>query len=187
MPIKIYEFEITLLDIEPRIWRRFAMSGNMGLKKLHSVIQIVMGWEDYHLHSFEVGEKTYDMDDEEWMEYGETPDGTLFESGFRIRSILKEGDHFFYKYDFGDGWRHSIKVLQISAPHEGVRYPVCLDGARACPPEDVGGVDGYQTYLEALTDPRHEDHEQMVNWRGPTFNSNAFDVVAVNQQLRKLR
>ena len=187
MTTMMYELEMSLLNIEPRIWRRFAMSGNMGLKKLHSVIQIVMGWEDYHLHSFEIGGKTYTMDEADWMDYGDTPDGIRYESDFRIRGVLDEGDQFTYQYDFGDNWQHSIKVVHTGAPQEGVQYPICLAGARACPPEDVGGVRGYQNYLEALMNPLHEDHEQMVDWRGPGFDPNAFDVVSINQQLRKLR
>ena len=98
-----------------------------------------------------------------------------------------EGSKFTYDYDFGDNWEHVLTVEQMLPPDEGVRYPTCLEGARACPPEDVGGISGYKNFLDAVKNPDHPEHDEYLEWIGGEFNPEAFDVEVVNEQLRSLR
>lgn len=180
MKERFYLLEIELIDIEPAIWRRFVVPASITLDRLHDVIQIVMGWTDSHLHEFNIGKKRYT----EYPEFKE--DG--HECGkYRLGDLIKQkGREFFYHYDFGDGWKHRL-VLEEN------RYPVstseaelmCLEGERACPPEDVGGVPGYFEFCSVLKDPNHEEHESYMEWSGGDFDSERFDSVAVNWELMK--
>ena len=179
----IYQLKITLDGITPLIWRRFLVSSNIPLNRLHDTIQIIMGWMDYHLHMFEIDGQIYgDPQDDE---YGDM--GTLDETNYRIRKVVeREGMRFQYEYDFGDGWRHTLLLEKILPPDPTMHLPVCLQGRGACPPEDVGGVGGYANFVEALRDPEHEEHEEYLTWIGGKFAPNAFDLDLVNQRLRKI-
>jgi len=150
--------------------------------QLHRILQIVMGWEDYHLHQFEIGRRIYRVPD---------PDDYLYErkvineSRVRLREVVpRVATHFEYLYDFGDSWRHDLLLEAIVLPDLGAEYPHCLAGERHTPLEDVGGSPGYENYLEALADPEHKEHENVLRWRGP-FDPEAFSLTAVNQQLQK--
>jgi len=180
----IYQFKISLDDISPAIWRRFLVSSNIPLSRLHDTIQIVMGWTNSHLHMFEIDGKVFgDPQDDEFNEMG-----ILNELDYRLRKIIEhEYMRFQYEYDFGDGWRHTLLLETILPPDPTMHLPVCLQGKRACPPEDVGGIGGYGNFLEALRDPEHEEHEEYLTWIGGKFNSNAFDLELVNQCLRKMK
>ena len=185
-PFEIYELEITLLEIKPRIWRRFALRNNHSLMVLHDIIQMVMGWKDCHLHEFHIGDWVYASRDPEFddLDDREIKD----ESQTSLRDVLgSEGFRFLYQYDFGDNWQHELEVIKVHPPEKGVRYPTCLAGERACPPEDVGGPWGYADMLEALADPKHEEHEQYVEWIGGSFDSEAVDLKKVNRMLRGIR
>jgi hypothetical protein len=103
----------------------------------------------------------------------------------RLRDVVPDQNlRFTYEYDFGDLWEHELLVENILPPQEGVRYPVCLMGARACPPEDVGGIPGYETLLEAIHNPNHLQHEEYLEWIGDSFDPEAFDADEVNRKLR---
>ena len=156
-PTQIYQIKVTLEHIHPPIWRRISVSGNTTLLKLHDILQIVMGWEDYHLHMYTIEGSIYgDPADDE---YGDL--GTLSEANYKLSQLIHhEGKRFGYEYDFGDSWDHTLLVEKILPPQEGLRYPTCLKGKRACPPEDVGGVGGYEYFLEAIRDPSHHEHEE---------------------------
>jgi len=185
-PHEIYEFEITLLEIKPRIWRRFAVWNNDSLMVLHDIIQMVMGWKDCHLHEFSIGDWTYASRDPDFDDLDERE--TRDERKSYLRDVLGgEGFRFRYRYDMGDNWQHGLEVMKVHTPEKDVRYPVCLAGERACPPEDVGGIWGYANMLEAVADPKHEEHEQYVEWIGGSFDPGAFDLKEVNQMLRGIR
>jgi len=92
-----------------------------------------------------------------------------------------------YEYDFGDGWEHTIEVQKIVAPELDVEYPVCLSGKKACPPEDCGGVWGYYELLETIADPKHEEHEDMLEWLGGEFDPDTFNLKEVNVILAEWR
>ena len=153
------------------------------MQKLHDILQIVMGWTDSHLHMFEIGETRYSVPD--WDDWGEM--NYRDEADYTLDQLFEhEGQGFRYEYDFGDSWWHTLTIEKIISEEGGVRYPVCVDGRRACPPEDVGGTGGYEEFLEVLADPEHEDHEHYTIWAGGRFDSEEFDLETVNQKLRAM-
>jgi hypothetical protein len=110
------------------------------------------------------------------------------EQGVSLSQII-QGDRkvrFRYEYDFGDGWLHEIVFERIVGREPRVTYPRCVEGARACPPEVVGGPLGYGNFLEAIADPSHEDHEWMKEWIGEKLDPERFDVKKVNRELRRI-
>jgi hypothetical protein len=180
-PTSVHQLKITLTGIRPPIWRRLQVSSTINLRRLHDVIQAAMGWTQSHLYQFEVGD----------VQYGEPDDafGMPIRSAKAtpLRKIAPEpGVVFSYEYDFGDSWQHRIEVDQVLLPEPGATYPRCLAGKRACPPEDVGGIFGYEEFLQAIRDPKHPEHETMREWAGDTFDPEAFDLRAVNEQLAHL-
>ncbi len=180
--MQIYQLKITLKDSRPPIWRRFQVRSDVTLAKLHRIIQEVMGWFDGHLHQFIVGRIYYGVPDPD--DLSETRD----ESKVRLDQILTvPGRRIVYEYDFGDGWEHVILLEKILSPDSKTRYPRCLGGARACPPEDCGGIYGYVNFLKAIQDPKHEEHAEMLEWIGGEFDAEAFDLKAVNQSLKSIR
>ena len=183
-PDEVYQLGIKLLGTDPPIWRMFAVPSGISLPKLHDVIQIVMGWWDSHLHQFRVGETRYGEPDpvEPW------DDDMINERRVKLRDLLHEqGATICYEYDFGDGWEHELKLTKVGPPEEGVRYPICLAGERNCPPEDCGGIYGFAELLEVIADPKHEEHESMMEWLGGGYDPEKFDVDVVNGRLNGLR
>lgn len=179
-----YQIKITLRDSKPPIWRRVLVPSNITLAKLHHVIQRVMGWEDYHLHQFIVGELYYGVPNPDYDDFIEVHD----EWKVRLDQIVRgEGFKFVYEYDFGDSWEHILLVEKILPLEPGQQVPVCIKGKRACPPEDVGGVWGYDSFLEAIQNPEHPQHADYREWIGGAFDPEAFDLEAVNEALRPLR
>ncbi len=180
MDERFYLLNIRLLDIEPEIWRRFVVPGSITLDRLHDVIQIVMGWTDSHLHEFTIGKTRY-------AEYPESKEEGLECGRYRLVDLIKQkGRTFQYFYDFGDNWAHEV-VLEDSRYHNPrLQFPIeCLEGERACPPEDVGGVPGYYEFQKAVKDPSHEDHGRLKEWWGGDYDSEHFDVDEVNLELLK--
>ena len=177
---KIYELYVELEYIEPLIWRRLLVPTSITLPKLHDLLQLAMGWTNSHLHSFTFGKKSYgmaDVDDFEELnmldERKQTLEGALGESA----------GEFHYEYDFGDSWRHRIAVKPLTRPHPEWHYPLCTGGARAAPPDDVGGPGGYEEFLAAIKDPKHEEHENLLIWIGGAFDPEGFDLNAINRML----
>jgi hypothetical protein len=179
---QIYQIKVTLDDSKPPIWRRILVRGDVTLGKLHDILQVVMGWADYHLHQFIVGQTYFG---EPHPDYGfEMHD----ERRVRLNQIVTgEGFKFRYEYDFGDSWLHNLLVEKVLPPEPGQPYPACIKGKRACPPEDVGGVWGYVYFLEAIQDPDHPEHEHYLEWIGGEFDPEEFDLDAINEALRILR
>ncbi len=178
---KIYQLKISLNGVKPEIWRRFQVRGDNSLIRLHDIIQDTMGWDDCHLFYFETGGVRY-------------ADLTLVEpdlemqdaSRLRIDSVFPSvRSQCGYVYDFGDNWEHTIVLEKTVDPVPGERYPLCIDGARSCPPEDCGGDSGYEELLEVLADPEHEDHEDMKEWVGPYFKPEKFDLDMINSLLTR--
>jgi hypothetical protein len=180
-PTSVHQLKITLTGIRPPIWRRVQVSSAINLRRLHDVIQEAMGWTQSHLYQFQVGDVEYGEPDEEFGMPIRSAKATP------LRKIAPEPRAVFsYEYDFGDGWQHRIEVEKVLPPELGVRYPRCLAGKRACPPEDVGGIYGYAEFLEAIADPEHEEHEAMLEWVGGAFDPEAFELQAVNERLAHL-
>ena len=171
----IFRLKVTLRGSKPPIWRRFLVPNDITLKRLHYSLQAVMGWTDSHQHQFEARGVWYGTPD---REFGV---GRVNESKTTLGQVLRRPkDRMTYEYDFGDGWLHDIVLEEVLPPGQGGPYPMIEAGKRARPPEDVGGVYGYQGFLEALADPNHPEHQDMVEWAGDAFNPEAFDVREAN-------
>jgi hypothetical protein len=178
----IYQFKVTLKGSDPLIWRRFQVP-DLTLGELHDVLQVVMGWQDSHMHQFIVN-GTY---------YGRaTPDDLDLdvedEDGIRLSQVFtgRKKPHIVYEYDFGDNWEHEIVLEKRLEPEPGFEYPRCVEGARACPPENCGGIGIYAGFVEAITDRKHPDHRDMKEWIGRNFDPERFSVDKVNKELRKV-
>jgi hypothetical protein len=178
----IYQLRIALLGIRPPIWRRVQVRSDVRLSRLHEIFQVAMGWTDSHLHQFIIDGQSYGEPD---MEYAMP---LVNDHSVRLAEVVSQPRTTFrYEYDFGDSWEHNVLVEEILDPVYRQRYPVCLDGRRACPPEDVGGVEGYRQFLAAVRDSSHEDHEAMLEWVGGQFDPTALDLASVNRRLARLR
>jgi Plasmid pRiA4b ORF-3-like protein len=186
MPAKsttIYQLKITLQGSKPPIWRRVQVQSNITLDVLHDIIQTAMGWTNSHLHHFYVGGSFYSNPDFDLEETGD-------ESRIRLNQILTGlKDKFSYEYDFGDGWDHQVVLEKILPVEPKIKYPCCIKGKRCCPPEDVGGIWGYQSFLAALNDknhPEHADSMERLEWIGDSFDPEEFDLAEVNEGLAEL-
>jgi hypothetical protein len=181
---RLYQFKITLLESMPPIWRRIQVK-NCTLDKLHEHIQTAMGWTNSHLHQFWIDGERYG--DPELLECDEPGFDYIDSIVTKISEIVPQDGQrfqFTYEYDFGDGWRHAVLFEGCLRAEKGGRYPICVEGERACPPEDVGGVRGYAEYLAVLANPKHEQREEMLQWRGP-FDAEKFDSEKATKMMRR--
>jgi hypothetical protein len=172
------QFKITLAEVQPPVWRRIEVPASYSFWHLHVAVQDAMGWLDCHLHMF----RLRNPESREIDEIG-IPDEDAFEGypvslpGWEIpiaRYFDAVGTAARYEYDFGDGWVHEIELEAVERRQTGIRYPRCLDGRRACPPEDCGGSHGYARMLETIADPTDEEYESTIEWLGGSFDPDAF-------------
>lgn len=170
---------ISLRDSDPEIWRELCIPDDLTLGELHRVIQVVMGWENYHLHQFNYKKQIIgEPSDDDWQE-------VLDENEYKVSSIFRrKGSRIEYEYDFGDGWVHDVVSLGKAKKDEPLFH--VTGGAMACPPEDCGGIWGYVHLLEALADRKHPEHQDLKSWVGEGFDPKAFDRDPVNQILRTI-
>ena len=181
----IFQFKITLKGTKPPIWRRIHTK-DCTLDKLHEHVQTAMGWRNSHLHQFEINGVRHgdpELIYEGWED--ETP--PVNSRRLKISKIVPaDGQRFSfdYEYDFGDGWEHEILFEGFVPVEKGARYPQCIEGERACPPDDVGGTCGYQDYVKAMANPRHKRHKEFLEWNGP-FDPEKFDAQAATKEMRK--
>ena len=179
----ILQIKVTLRGIRPPIWRRLEVPASYSFWDVHVAIQDSMGWLDYHLHEFRVvpGPRRRSLligipDEDAFV--GQRP----IQPGWEVpilRYLSAKGARAEYAYDFGDGWKHIIVVEDVLPRVPGATYPRCVGGRRKCPPEDVGGVWGYEQFLSALADPTHEEHESYLTWVGGSYDPDGFDARAV--------
>ena len=177
----VFRLRITLVDVEPTVWRRILVPAPVRLAKLHDMFQGAMGWTNSHLHSFTIGDDRYGM------QFDEYPEGEIDEKQATVLRAIGEHRRFSYEYDFGDSWEHEVIVEEFVRTPLGLKHAVCLEGQNACPPEDCGGAGGYADLLEVLADPEHEEHDHLLGWVGGTFDATFFDLVAVNVALQHVR
>lgn len=182
--VQVVQLKVTLQEVEPAVWRRIQVRRQVRLDRLHLIIQAVMGWTNSHLHGFLIKGQRYRAL-EQFYEDIDEPD-MHDEKEFRLKKLVDDGDVLEYEYDFGDCWQHEIIVEKVMEPEAGVKYPRCLAGERACPPEDCGGPGGYEELLEVLADPGHEDYEDYRGWAGKDFDPERFDLEKVNRTLRRV-
>ena len=182
----MYQLKIQLVGIDPPIWRKFAVPADITMDRLHDVIQIVMGWEDEHLHSFRIGNNRYEK---------KYPESELEEgrdsSKYRLCDLINRNKQTFqYLYDFGDSWNHKITLEDKNYSNADLKTTLaCIKGKRACPPEDVGGVPGYYELLEALANPKDpedmddEEYDIFTEVFGDDFDAEEFDMEEINKAL----
>lgn len=180
---QVYQLKITLNEIEPPIWRRIQIPGSYNFWELHCAIQDAFGWENAHLHSFTCADGSLDGA----VEIGiplqpESHDDELPLAGWehKVKEYLTgETGRLHYTYDFGDNWRHTIELELVAPAEKGVKYPRCLAGERACPPEDCGGPVGYDGLLEVLFNPKDPDYDEVITWvesvKGGEFHPEEFN------------
>lgn len=180
----IYRLKVTLQGTRPPIWRRVEVP-DCTLADLHAVVQVAMGWYDCHLHAFRIGRREYSIPPPKGL--GLDMDLDMEDSRqITLAQIATSGvKKFHYQYDFGDSWEHTIQIEKTVEREPGAHYPRCVAGKRSCPPEDCGGVWGYADFLEAIADPKHEQHSELLEWAGGEFDPDAFDPEAVNSRMRQ--
>jgi hypothetical protein len=178
----LLQLKIELADIQPVIWRRVIVPEAITLAKLHQVIQAVMGWTDSHLHEFEIAGEHYGVPDPD------DPFGPpiVSEARTKLGTSLQGMKSLRYAYDFGDNWKHKIKVEKV-LPSATCPAPMCIGGANACPPEDVGGPYSYPEFLEAIANPSHPEHDELLEWNGGPFDPAALDHNAIDRRLKSIK
>lgn len=177
--VRQYYLKVTLLHVSPPVWRRFRVPGDFTLAQLHEILQILMDWQNMHLHDFLIGDRYFGRVTED-----EDEDYLTDERTQRLDQLVKRaGIRFHYRYDFGDEWRHEIRVERIADAVPGAAAVECLEGARAAPPEDCGGPPGYEVLQQILaaTD-RPEFAEMRAQYKD--FDPEHFDLTAINRLLR---
>ncbi|MBW8332320.1 MAG: plasmid pRiA4b ORF-3 family protein [Prolixibacteraceae bacterium] len=175
----VLQFRIEIQGIFPPIWRRIQVPANYNFWDLHVAIQDALGWQDYHLHHFEIKgkgkRKAERIGIPDFSGSGDLPEvfpgweilATTYFNDFGIQAT--------YEYDYGDGWLHQVMLEGYLYRDPKIKYPVCIEGERACPPEDCGGVHGYENVLEMLANPEHEEHEEMSVWVGEDWDPEKFN------------
>lgn len=179
---RIARLKIELDDWQPAIWRRVEVPLTTTLKGLHDVVQAVMPFQDYHLFEFRTDDRRYAIPNPEW-----DFEKTLSAKTTRLATLVERGvSELTYTYDFGDDWRHTISVESVGEADTAVEYPRFIEGQHRAPPEDVGGLPGFELFIEAIADPDHEDHGHLMRWSGGTFNPDALDVTEIHKRIAKL-
>lgn len=189
---RVYQLKITLEDIEPPIWRRILVPANITFAKLHKIIQAAFGWQDYHLYNFDFADFVIALPDPDFAPgelYGK-PEKNPRKA--KVDQLVQVGETFIYEYDLGDSWMHEVIVEKILEAQAGVHYPVCVDGARHRPPEDVGGTGGYEEFCRIIADKDDEEYEDMLIWAekdtgGRKFDPEYFYLNEVNRALSRIK
>ncbi len=172
---KIYQFKIILKHIKPEIWRRIQVKSDINLAEFHLFLNEAMGWYNSHLHQFIIEDNYYGMCD----------DDLVFELDYEIKDeedyeikdvITKEKQKILYEYDFGDGWEHEVVLEKILDLEDGIEYPRCIAGEKACPPEDCGSYSGYENICELMKNSDDSEYEEMIEWLGGIYDPEEFDL-----------
>jgi hypothetical protein len=182
----VFTLKIVLKWLKPEIWRRVELP-DCTLEDLHWVIQLCMPWTNSHLWEFTVGNQRFGMDMED-APFAMEEDDSEPAYEVQLSKLVAAGvKKFNYQYDFGDSWDHIITFEKPATRDPKAKYPRCVAGARACPPDDCGGAPGYEQLLEILADKKHPDHEHMMEWAGGPIDPEAFDLDAINKALQQLK
>jgi len=174
----IYQLRLSLVEIEPEIWRQILVPADIKLPKLHLVLQAAMGWRNCHLHTFRDAENSYSP----------MPEENLFldEKNIRLCDLLQDqGQILEYEYDMGDSWLHIVEIEKVLKPEAGKTYSSCIDGANDCPPEDCGGAPGYENLFDVLANSKHPEYKDMKQWLD-NYGPEPFDLKIVNRHLAAL-
>lgn len=178
----VARLRITLSDTDPVIWRTVDVPVEANLKMLHDIIQAAMGWQDYHLWEFEADDRRYGLPDPEW------PDDTLTAAkNVKLKTLIDRGiRQLDYTYDMGDNWHHTVTIEAIGPGQPDTKYPRYIDGAQRGPPEDCGGTPGFENFLEAVADPKHPDHAELIDWYAGCYGG-TYQPDTIDELVTKLR
>ena len=178
---------VELTGTQPPVWRRVDLASDLFLDRIHDVLQMVMGWQDYHLHQFASGGQAHDPKAENYVMPAGLAEGIVGIDERRVRLdevLVGPGDRLFYEYDFGDSWSHTLDLEEVMDRSPGADPARCVGGEWACPPEDCGGIGGYAHLLQILADPSHPDHGELRRWAGADFDPAHFEPEQVNEALK---
>ena len=169
----IARVRIELRELEPTLWRRVDIPLTSTLLALHDIIQATVGWTNSHLFEFVIDDRVYREP---------FPDDQLFErnvfdpDGIGLSALIGRGvGRLLYVYDFGVDWHHDVIIEEVRDGEAEVDYPAFVAGERRCPPEDVGGVPGFMRFLEAVLNPSHDEHDDLLTWYGRPFDPDDID------------
>jgi hypothetical protein len=179
--VRVLCLRLSIAGTQPRVWRRLLVLETMWLSRLHDSIQIAFDWFDYQTHVFALDDLKFGNPvkrDELVVE--DDRDVTLADLNLANR------DRMTYDYQFGDGWRVDVRVEKSAPAGKGARYPACVAGERAGPPEDCGGVEAFHDMLACLKEPTSELGREWLGWLGPEYDPGSCDLDKVNLALRKL-
>jgi hypothetical protein len=166
--MSIIEIRVTLEDVEPTVTRTLQVPADIRLDRLHLILQAAMGWTNSHLYMFQAAQTTWGLPDPDF------PGDDLPANKTTLWQVIEDTGQktINYIYDFGDDWRHTLKIGKIADPAPGELYPRLTEVTGKCPPEDVGGFPGYEQFLDAIADPAHPEHDDLKEWYGGTFDAN---------------
>ena len=177
------QIHVSLDEIEPQVWRRLILPSAWNLEQLHLAIQAAFNWWNYHLHEFQIGGLRYG--DVALLEEDAVEDDPRVFDYREVRLLdFERGAVFNYLYDFGDCWRHSVVIEEPLALDANPKHGSCIEGAGARPPEDVGGVRGYERFLETISDNSDPEHADTKRWCGGHFDPEWFDLAIVDKDVR---
>ncbi|MGS2724319.1 plasmid pRiA4b ORF-3 family protein [Porticoccus sp. GXU_MW_L64] len=178
---KTLHLQIALKYTDPVIWRIVTVPDGITLEQLHYVIQFAMGWDYSHLYEFDINGERY---------AGQDPWSSNADSGVlnkKLINVLGSKKKFHYMYDFGDSWLHELTVKKSVSVDKAQNHALCLEGENNCPPEDIGGVPGFEWFVEVMANPEHGDYNEMLDWYGERFDSERFDIDAINKRLKAIK
>jgi hypothetical protein len=178
------DFHVAISGTEPIVWRKIRLSDDMTLDDFHGAIQGSFGWENSHLHAFRMSRRRRysGIETDEMDPFADEQDDS---NSVTIKMVVALREKkFIYEYDFGDSWNHEIKIVSVEPLAKALRYPECIDGERCGPPEDCGGIHGFESFKEIMADPKNEEHTEMKEWYGGRFNPEWFSVADANKRIR---
>jgi hypothetical protein len=183
--IKAFQIKITLDNTKPAIWRRILVESDTTFFKLHHIIQIAMGWANYHLFEFKIAGYRIGKISEEFADMGYGNDKLVDCEITKLSDLLsEEKENLKYEYDFGDSWKHTVTIEKIIETNYNV--PVCIKGKLNCPPEDCGGVYGFYHLLKIISTKKNKEYKEMIEWLGGHYDPNEFDLASINNELLHL-
>lgn len=184
---EIIQLKISLEQSKPVIWREILLHKDTSFFELHHIIQIVMGWGNYHLFEFNLeGYRIGEVIEDE-ITNGFGSDQLLNAKEVKLKDVISDTKEFInYLYDFGDNWRHKIRVEKFLALDNSLKYPICINGQMSCPPEDCGGISSFYYYLDVLKDKMHPEFKEIKEWFPKKYDASKFDKEKANKKLEKL-
>jgi hypothetical protein len=175
------QFRLSVKDVKPEIWRKLLVSSDITLARLHTVLQVLMGWRDNHLYAFVIDEKRYSPPSE--LDEGR---GMTNSIRTKLSNMPKDGKVFTYEYDFGDGWEIELCNEPKNDNFQQKQLTECIEGSRHGPVEDSGGSRGYMEKAKIYGNPRHKRYQEIREFIGPKFDPEAFDLEQTNEMLKEI-